>query len=357
MQVENPFDTSPKKILIRGPNPIGDLVMATPSFLDIRQHFPEAHITILVRGAQAKVLNGSDFFDELLVDDSSFGLAKLIGLTRNLRTKQFDLCLLFTNSLRTAFVMAIAGIPVRTGFAKGGQSLFLTQAIEPVLSQENNKKWQPMPMPKIYSRLCETVGIETTHSWPQLSVTKACENQANQLRYSLAIRNGEKLIGLVPGASFGQSKLWPPTHFAALADCLSEKYGLRTIILSGPGEETITEKLVATMKTKPIVTDGPINLDVLKPIIRDLVLLVATDTGPRHFATAFRVPTVVIMGPTDPRWSGANLDYQKVVRHDVSCGPCHKKICPEDHRCMIGITPKEVMMRVDEMNHELGIFK
>ncbi len=333
--------------------------MATASFLDIRHQFPEAQITLLVRNAQSKVINGSDFFDELLIDDSSFGLGHLVRLINNLRKKQFDLCLLFTNSLRTAFVMTVAGIPARIGFAKGGQSFFLTQAIEPILSKELKKKWQPMPMPmpKIYSRLCEAIGVKTTHSWPQLTVTKTCEDQATALKQSLAIATNERLIGLVPGASFGQSKLWPSTHFAATADHLSETYSLRTIILSGPGEEKITKELAAAMKTRPIVTDKPINLDVLKPIIRDLALLVATDTGPRHFATAFKVPTVVVMGPTDPRWSGVNLDYQEVVRHDVSCGPCHKKICPEDHRCMIGITPGEVIMKVEALDHRLGIFK
>jgi heptosyltransferase-2 len=31
--------------------------------------------------------------------------------------------------------------------------------------------------------------------------------------------------------------------------------------------------------------------------------LVTNDTGPRHIAAAFGVPTVTLFGPTDPRWT------------------------------------------------------
>lgn len=345
---------APKNILIRGPNPIGDLIMATASFAAIRQQFPDAHITMLVRRPQAKVVMGSDYFDELMVDDSAKGLVAMFRLARQLWKAQFDYCILYTNSLRTAVTVALAGIPERVGFAKGGQSLFLTQVVKPILNEQ--KKWLPMPMPEIYSRLSGMVGAEPGDGWPHLTVTDACELRARTLKKSLGIGDHEKLIGLAPGAAFGQSKLWPPGHFAGLADRLSEQYNLRTIILSGPGEEINTRAIVSAMKTKPVVTDKSIDLDLLKPFIRDLALLVATDSGPRHFATAFKVPTVVVMGPTDPRWSGANLDRQEVVRHDVSCGPCHKKICPLDHRCMIGITPDEVMGRIGQLDERLGIF-
>lgn len=344
----------PEKILIRCPNPIGDLIMATPSFIDIRKQYPGARITMLVRAAQAKVLLGSNYFDDIIFDESSKGLSHLIKLVGNLRNKNFDMCLLFTNSIRTAFVVVLAGIKKRIGFAKGGQSIFLTQAIQPILN--DSKKWQAMPMPEIYSRLCKEAGIKNTQDWPQLAVSIECENKYADLRVELGIGENEKLIGLAPGASFGQSKLWPAKHLANLADSLTEKYSLRTIILSGPGEESFTSELTSSMKTKPIIPKNLIDLDLLKPVIRDLALLVATDSGPRHFGTAFKVPTVVVMGPTDPRWSDCNLDSQEVVRHDVSCGPCHKKVCPEDHRCMIGITPDEVMCRIDQLDKRVSVF-
>jgi heptosyltransferase-2 len=60
---------------------------------------------------------------------------------------------------------------------------------------------------------------------------------------------------------------------------------------------------------------------------------------------AFRVPVVVVMGPTHPGFTAAHLDETEVVRHDVPCGPCHLKVCPLDHRCMTSIEPEEVLER------------
>jgi len=354
MQQVTGSDNTPQNILIRGPNPVGDLVMATASFADVRRRFPQARITLLVRKGQAQVIQGADYYDELIIDDSAAGFKSMWHLAARLRRQQFDLAILFTNSLRTALMLALARIPLRVGYAKGGQSPLLTLAVQPVLQSHN--KWLPTPMPEIYARLCAAVGVEPGDGWPRLMVTTECEQRAKQQRQLLGIKQAEPLIGLVPGASFGQSKLWPPAHFAALADRLSERYGMRTMLFSGPGEDAIARDLVTAMQTQPITTEQPIDLDLLKPFIRDLKLLVTTDSGPRHYATAFRVPTVVVMGPTDPRWSGANLERQEVVRHDVPCGPCHKQVCPLDHRCMTGITPEEVLQRIEQLDKRLGIF-
>ena len=135
------------------------------------------------------------------------------------------------------------------------------------------------------------------------------------------------------------------------------RYGLRSIIFLGPGEEGIGDAIEKRMET-PVINTAPdiLPLDVLKPVVRDLKLMVSTDTGPRQYAVAFEVPVVVVMGPTDPRYSGLHLERTEVIRHDVPCGPCHLKVCPIDHRCMVGITPEEVLERVEILDRRVGIF-
>ena len=89
-----------------------------------------------------------------------------------------------------------------------------------------------------------------------------------------------------------------------------------------------------------------LGLGPLKALIRRLELLVTTDTGPRAIARAFGVPTVVLMGPTDPRWTAGDEATDVVIRHDVPCGPCHLPRCPTDHRCMTMISTDEVVAAV-----------
>jgi heptosyltransferase-2 len=327
--------------------------MATASFDDIRRSFLEAHITLMVRPGRDSLVDGLDSFDELLVDDSHQSLRAFARKMRAIRGAGFDLVVLFTNSFRTALLVGLAGVPLRVGYRKGGQEVFLTHVIEPPL-EPRTLRWSPRPMSEIYADLCFGFGVEPGDGRPRLAVSTELEQQAADKRRELGIGDGEKLIGLAPGAAFGGSKVWPPAKMARLADRLSESKGKRCLLIAGPGEEAIADELVAHMKSEVINTaPSPLGLALLKPFVRDLDLLVTMDSGPRHFGAAFRVPTMVIMGPTDPRWTASNLDDSDVVRHDVPCGPCQLPVCPLDHRCMTEITPEEVFERVTLLEDRL----
>ncbi len=83
-------------------------------------------------------------------------------------------------------------------------------------------------------------------------------------------------------------------------------------------------------------------LGSLKDVVRRCDLMVTNDTGPRHVAAAFGVPVVTVFGPTHPEWTDIYYPAERQVRIDVFCGPCQKKVCPLDHRCMTGVTPDMV---------------
>ena len=70
----------------------------------------------------------------------------------------------------------------------------------------------------------------------------------------------------------------------------------------GPGEEGIAERIVSASKAQIINTAAAqVDLAQLKPLIKRCNLLITNDTGPRHYAVAFDVPHIVLMGPTNAR--------------------------------------------------------
>jgi heptosyltransferase-2 len=81
----------------------------------------------------------------------------------------------------------------------------------------------------------------------------------------------------------------------------------------------------------------------LKAVVSMLDLLICNDSGTRHIAVAFKVPTVCIMGPTSPKYSAGPYERGEVLRLDVDCGPCQKPVCATDHRCMTRITTEWVL--------------
>jgi heptosyltransferase-2 len=157
------------------------------------------------------------------------------------------------------------------------------------------------------------------------------------------------------GAKFGSSKCWPPDYFAKLAELFENRWHCKILLFVGPGEEDIAQSIVEISRAT-IVNTGPDNIDLalLKHMIRSCRLLVTNDTGPRHYAVAFDIPVVVIMGPTDPRYTAANLEKTIVLRQELDCSPCHKKTCPRDHECMFMITPEAVFRGSEKLLEALS---
>ena len=102
---------------------------------------------------------------------------------------------------------------------------------------------------------------------------------------------------------------------------------------------------------RPAVTfpSDQVDLATLKAVISRLDLMVTNDTGPRHVAAAFDVPVVTVFGPTHPEWTEIYYAKERQVAVKVFCGPCQKKTCPLDHRCMTRVTPGMVYDRSIEL--------
>jgi heptosyltransferase-2 len=203
---------------------------------------------------------------------------------------------------------------------------------------------------EICRRLQLTIDRDTK---PRLFIARSLQKKGNQLLERYGIGPDDMVIGLNPGAQYGASKCWPPEHFARLAELLEQRWNCRLLLFIGPGEESIGDEIVQLSRTA-IINTGPdqVDLALLKPLIQRCRLLVTNDTGPRHYAVAFDIPVVVIMGPTDPRYTHANLEKTRVLRQELDCSPCHLKECPLEHSCMRDITPQDVLQAAEQLVQE-----
>src|SRR5690349_3359528 len=107
-------DLSPVRILIRGTNWIGDAVMSEPALSAIRQAFPKADITLLVKPAIAELFQQHPAVDHLLIYEHRGRHARLSGkwaLGSELRRGRFDVAILLQNAFEAALLSFLAGIP------------------------------------------------------------------------------------------------------------------------------------------------------------------------------------------------------------------------------------------------------
>lgn len=349
-----------QNILIKAPNWVGDAVMATPAFRCMRRSYPDARISVILRPYVRDILSHSPWFDEIIEyqpaeADGPFGwqagASAFLSTVRRLRGRNIDLALLLTHSFRSALMARMAGARYRVANSRGDQSWLLTDSLP--WPRESGEK-VPMPKVEAYMRLCRHLGCPDADD-ERLELHYGAEEERTAERL---IREGggdpeEPIFALVPGAAFGAAKFWDTEKFAAVADTIAERYGWQPALLCAPGEEELAQQIRHHMDGSPVQPNPEeFGLDVLKPVVSRCRLMVTTDTGPRHVAEAFRVPTVVIMGPTDPRHTESDYAGRRVVRVDVSCGPCHLRTCPTDHRCMARISPQMVIEAAEDLLQE-----
>ena len=342
-----------ERILVVLPNWVGDLVLATPALRAMRSEFPKAHIACLVKSPVAEVLGGGDWMNEVIHWPVGKNRDKrrqgFLGLAGDLRDRKFDWAVLFTNSFRSALLARLAGIKRRIGYDREGRGLLLTDKL---LAEKADGKFVPVSMIRYYAAISRYLGSREVPGKLELFTTAEDEAVAERT-IAAAGASGRPIVVLNPGASFGPAKCWLPERFAEVADRLGEQREAAVFISCGPKEISTAREVARRLRRPATVLDNPVmKLGPLKALIRRASLLVTNDTGPRHFANAFGTPVVTIFGPTDPKWTETESPSERSLMVKVHCGPCMKRTCPLDHRCMKWISTEMVLASAGEVMSE-----
>ena len=340
----------PQRILVVQPSWVGDAVMATPTLRALRELYPDAHISYLLRRYVKPIYNGMPWADKLITYRTGRTRAKTgkgsFDLAARLRAGKFDLGILLPNSFRSALICKMAGIDQVIGYERDGRGFLLTDKLLPV---KERGKFIPTPTLKYYMGIAHYLGSRHRDLRMQLFVTDSERREANEIlsRGGVdasierpAARGLAPLVLLNPGAQYGAAKCWLPEYFAQLADRFIEENSATVLLSAAPRERAIVDAIQSHMKHAAVDLAGAgLTLGAMKEIVRRCDLMVTNDTGPRHIAAAFDVPVVTVFGPTHPQWTEIYYAKERQVAVKVFCGPCQKKNCPLDHRCMTRVTP------------------
>ena len=211
------IDCKPTKIIIRMPNWIGDLVMATPILTDVRRAFPDAHITAMCRTPICDLLKEDLDIDEL------FCFSKVSGFERRheqrdiiekIRGGAYDLGILLTHSFSSAWLFWRGGVKRRLGYRGNCRSLLLTDKID---FPENVRQQH---LVHTYKMLLRPLGIPMSETKPRIFLKDKELEEAKILLHRLGVAPNARLIGINPGATYGSAKCWLPERFRAVTEKL-----------------------------------------------------------------------------------------------------------------------------------------
>jgi heptosyltransferase-2 len=331
------------KVAVFCPNWVGDVVMATPAFRALRQHFAAAQIIGVLKPYVAGLLEGAPWFDRLIFLDARGPRGqRWPAVAWRLRREGIDLVLLFPNSFHSAWVAWLGGCRRRIGYQRYARGLLLTDRLEPVRDKQG--RLIPSPVIDAYNRLAERAGCPGPTYRMELFTTPRDEAAADAVWRQTALTGYARVVCLNPGAAFGSAKHWPVEYFIRLAQDLADRRDCGVLVLCGPTERDLARKIAREAERPGVhsLADQPLSLGLTKACLRRAALLVTTDSGPRHIAAAFGRPVVTVFGPTHIAWTETYYPQSVHLQKRVPCGPCQLRVCPLDHRCMTELRPAEV---------------
>lgn len=357
---------SPRRILVRGVNWLGDAVMTTPALLRLREHFPETHFTLLTPEKLRDLWQQHPAVDDILTFRANEGT---FAVGRKLRAEKFDLALILPNSPRSALEVWLAGIPRRIGYARPWRNLFLTQTvaarpeavqmqkrslgeirnlINPALTYHASRVTHPASAHQLheYLHLASALGVEADLLAPQLVVVSN-EIEAARSKFGLN-ETTAPILGLNPGAEYGPAKRWPVERFIEVATKIQQQTNCLWLILGGKNDVALAETIHSALRPPLFALRNLASQTSLRELMALLKLcrvLLTNDTGPMHVAAALGTPVVVPFGSTSPELTGPGLPgdpRHRLLKSDAPCSPCFLRECPIDFRCMNGISVERV---------------
>jgi len=335
------FDDPPASLMVRATNWLGDAVMTTPALAAVREGFPDARIVLLARPLVAELFRHHPDVDEVMVyerpgrHDGALGRLRLAG---ELRRRRFDGALLLQNAFDAALIAFLGRIPERAGYPTDGRWILLTLPVPltPGILELHEVEYY----------LCLLDGLGIPRPVPaslKLAVTEE-EKEAMATRLaSLGIERGAPIVAVNPGATYGSAKRWYPDRFAAVADALSAEWGSSVVVVGSTGEAPLAGEIETAMQTPPINLAGKTTVREMMALLSLSSFLVTNDSGPMHIGAALGVPLVAIFGPTDWRRTSPWTSLAKIVRVEIDCSPCKRRVCDRGHACMLGVTPGMVV--------------
>ena len=300
------------KLLIELPTWLGDAVMATPAIENIISHFKNVEITLIGSLVSVEALqNHPRVIQTYFVDKRFSNFYKTLS-----DLDEFDLFFSFRGSLRAKLF-----------------KLFVSSKVKNQYSKDKYKRGHQVE--KYNNFINDSLGIDSKPG--RLIVHSKGQKKINKNR----------ILGINPGAAFGNAKQWYPENFAKVALGLSTEYDI--IIFGGPQDYDIAQDIEHYLIEMGVVNylNLATKLSVTQLIsqIENLDLLVTCDSGPMHLAAALNIPTVAIFGPTKVKETSQWMNEKSiVVKKNFECQPCMKKTCPlKHHNCMKLIGESDIL--------------
>jgi len=354
-----------RRILVLRTGHIGDVVLLTPALGLLRQIFPEAEISVLVRAGGEPVLRLHPWVKRIYVSGQMFAQQKMhgkmkssiwcrlkqvprgIGLILELRRQRFDLAIDFSGVDRTALFAFLSGATRRVAYGANGSGFvfrdWLFTSLCPGPDKLRHKVLRDLELLRMVALLTERDPIgELVPGPPLMRCSPRALAWAEQRWPTLT--PGVPRVVLHP-TSRVTHKCWDADKWIEVIKRLHAEFQASVVVTSGPDawEIAVARYIAAAFRGKVAVHPGDLTLDRLAALIRTADLFLGVDTAPMHIASAVGTRIVAVFGPSPDRVWGPWGPGHCVLRRPCACLELQRSRCDEAQgmNCLKALTARE----------------
>lgn len=305
--------TAPPRILVIRRRYLGDIVLLGSLLQNLRRHWPEAHLAVLVepRFAELLALNPDA--------NATLTLPKTISawpaFVRTLRAMRFTHVLDLDNTEKTAAITRLSGAPQRVTLHHGEHRIKLRAAYTDIV-YDPEAQHEGRPITDYYLRALEPLAVPVVTRDVRLEPRE--EDIAEVRRFVGASRR----VLLVHPGSRSPLRVWPAEHFAAAIDFAQDELDTQVILIGGPADEAIVAAVRSAVRTHLYALPGPMPIRRLAALARISHAVLCHDSGPMHVAAAVGTPVIAIYGSQNATLFQPMGPGHTVIQPPLPCVNC-----------------------------------
>lgn len=311
------------KILVLGPSWVGDMVLAQSLFKTLKANQPKAIIDVAAPAWTLPLLERMPEINKAIslpFKHGQLALGERIRFGRSLKNKGYTQAILLTNSFKSAVLPFAAGIPHRTGFL--GEYRY--GLLNDIRSLDQSR------LPRSVDRFI-ALGLVTDAALPlDIARPKLVANKSNALKALQKLGRTapkSKVLGLCPGAEYGEAKRWPAEYYAEVA-IEALKHDWEVWLFGSDKDIPVTTKINQLTGMQCLDLGGKTKLGEAIDLMSLASTVISNDSGLMHIAAALDKSLVAIYGSSDPHHTPPMNPEAAILYLGLECSPCFKRECP-----------------------------
>jgi heptosyltransferase-2 len=346
---------------------MGDLIVTTPLFRELKKLYPDSICTAVVQRPVKDLLNTNPHVDRVLTVPVIAG-KWLPALIRRLPATMW-FCASHGSELHAdiaivprwdvdwyyaTLLTALSNAPVSIGYSESANKK------KAQLNKGFGKTFSIcLPAGPLQHEVERTLAIIPAlggvvyNTTPEIYLTESDERFASELLST--IPTAERLVALGIGAR-KPNRRWPLERFAETFCGLASELPVRPVIIYAASEQEQAAMLARLLKADPILACRPIRQACA--VLKRCELFVGNDSGPAHLAAAMGCRTIVVSPHPlggDPNHDNSPIRFspvfkqRRVLQPPFGLGRCGASCISHYAHCITAVTSTEVIAASLEM--------